>query len=275
MEKKYKYSVITFITNGYEVLREVRNKQDDVEYILVTDDKNLKSETWKVVYEPLLDTDSINGVVKMFLIKYNAYKYVSSDVFIRIDHSMQILDSLDWLIDLFNEGNYDVLTAQHYCRYLFEDEYDAWMDTRGLDWKFKAKFFEKARLCDYDYNWPGMFETTVQIYRKSGELKDFFKDMLYCVLDGSIYGECDKNDQCYNTVLLMSKYNNRLKTKVVSNNLLWNKSLQICHHGCYVYQHDRRRDLEGYTIQYGYWRGERLELEFFENNDLYNIDSYE
>lgn len=49
---KYKYTILTFIIGkNYELLHEIVNKQNDVEYVLVTDDKELKSNTWNIVYD--------------------------------------------------------------------------------------------------------------------------------------------------------------------------------------------------------------------------------
>ena len=52
--KLYKYSVLCYIFNGYEQVREVQEKDPNAEYILVTDDPKLKSKTWKVVYDEKL-----------------------------------------------------------------------------------------------------------------------------------------------------------------------------------------------------------------------------
>jgi len=47
-----RYSILTFIIGkGYEKVHEIVNKQDDVEYILVTNDKDLQSKSWNVVYD--------------------------------------------------------------------------------------------------------------------------------------------------------------------------------------------------------------------------------
>ena len=44
---KLKYSILTFIIGkNYEKVHEISNKQEDVEYVLVTDDNELKSNTW-------------------------------------------------------------------------------------------------------------------------------------------------------------------------------------------------------------------------------------
>lgn len=45
-----RYSVLTFIIGrGYEKVHELLHKQDDVDYVLVTDDPSLASSTWRVV----------------------------------------------------------------------------------------------------------------------------------------------------------------------------------------------------------------------------------
>ena len=49
-----KYSILCYIINNYENVKEVIEKDPNAEYILVTDDKNLKSSTWNVVYDESL-----------------------------------------------------------------------------------------------------------------------------------------------------------------------------------------------------------------------------
>ncbi len=48
-----RYTVLTYIFNGYEQVHEVGEKDFDADYVLVTDDPNLKSETWRVIYDPM------------------------------------------------------------------------------------------------------------------------------------------------------------------------------------------------------------------------------
>lgn len=40
-----KYSIVSYVFNGYEIPREVQNPDPDVEYIMVTDDENTKLNT--------------------------------------------------------------------------------------------------------------------------------------------------------------------------------------------------------------------------------------
>lgn len=83
-----KYSVLTFIIGkGYEKVHEIENMQDDVEYLLVTDDSDLKSNTWKVIYdEDLLSFKT--PFERCFRVRYNVFKYCITDICITIDGSM-------------------------------------------------------------------------------------------------------------------------------------------------------------------------------------------
>ena len=45
-----RYTVLTYIFNGYEFVHEVGEKDPEADYVLVTDDPNITSETWRVVY---------------------------------------------------------------------------------------------------------------------------------------------------------------------------------------------------------------------------------
>ena len=49
---KFKYTILSFIIGkNYERVHEIKNKQDDVEYLLITDDPELESDTWTVIID--------------------------------------------------------------------------------------------------------------------------------------------------------------------------------------------------------------------------------
>ena len=50
LKRKYKYSILTCIFNKYETLKPIKDFREDVEYVCVTDDKDLTSEQWKIIY---------------------------------------------------------------------------------------------------------------------------------------------------------------------------------------------------------------------------------
>jgi hypothetical protein len=99
-----RYSVLTFIIGqGYEKVHELLYKQDDVDYVLVTDDPSLKSSTWRVVCEQSL-LQYKTPFEKCFSIRYDVFKYAQASTCVTIDGSMQVKGSLDKLIDAFDKG---------------------------------------------------------------------------------------------------------------------------------------------------------------------------
>ena len=70
-----KYLVFSQIFNNYEPVREVEVKDENADYVLFTDNKETTSDTWKVIYLDLLDTNDIDGYQKNILFKYTFYKF--------------------------------------------------------------------------------------------------------------------------------------------------------------------------------------------------------
>lgn len=66
----------------------------------MTDNKNLKSDTWNVIYDESL-LKYKNAFERCFTVRYNPFKYISSDVCVTIDGSMKMKGSLDPIINSF------------------------------------------------------------------------------------------------------------------------------------------------------------------------------
>ena len=120
MKKKYRYSVLTYIFGDYDNVKEVLDPQDDVEYICVTDNKKMSSKTWKMVYDKTLDGLSI--FEKCYTVRFNLFNYVSTDICIRLDGSLEVCKSLDPFIEKFNKGNYEIALMPH-SRFNLLEEY--------------------------------------------------------------------------------------------------------------------------------------------------------
>lgn len=84
------YSVLTCNFGNYEIVREVRNPNPNVEYILVTDDHNLKSDTWTIVYEDFLK--DYTAYAASWYVKSHPFEFVNTDTVLWIDGSINILD---------------------------------------------------------------------------------------------------------------------------------------------------------------------------------------
>lgn len=163
----YKYTILTFIIGkGYELLHEVVNLQPDVEYILVTDDKDLKSNTWKVIYdEGLLKYQS--GFERCFYVRYNVFRYCSTEICVTIDGSIEVSGSLDKLVETFNNGKYDICLMPHPLWPDFISEYQAWIRMRNYPKENSQLFFKLMSDAKYDCSYKGLFQLCFSIKRKS------------------------------------------------------------------------------------------------------------
>lgn len=124
------YSVLCYIINNYENVHEVLEKDPNAEYILVTDDKNLKSSTWNVVYdESLLSLPSVFD--RCYSIRFNVFKYCHAPICIYIDGNVQVNKPLKPLVEAFKNGKYDMCLMPHPFRFSFSSEYQAWVQGRG------------------------------------------------------------------------------------------------------------------------------------------------
>ena len=100
-----KYSILTYIFNKGDILREAP-KDDNIEYICVTDNPELKSDTWKIIIdEDLVGKDSEYA---SFYVRYHPFKYCNSNICMRIDGSIQIKESLVSMFEEFDNSNKDI-----------------------------------------------------------------------------------------------------------------------------------------------------------------------
>ena len=195
----FKYCVISLNFNNYEIVREVLEKSEQCDYFLFTDNKNLTSSTWNVIYLPEFDTDDLTGIQKMHMFKWQCYKYIPNleeyKYIFRVDGSILIKKSLTPIIEYINKYKYDLYTNIHVWRDSFGIEYDEFINVRGLNPMYKEIFYSYTNNDNI-----GLIETTIMIYRNCKEVFNLI-DNVYKVIKK--YNNCkDHNDQCYFTNVL-------------------------------------------------------------------------
>lgn len=105
---KYRYTIITCNFGNYEIVREVKNPLQDVEYIYITDDPNLTSETWNVIYDETYNSYQF-PFDKVIKFRSKCLEYCNSDICIRIDGSINICGvSFENTINEFNKCGSDI-----------------------------------------------------------------------------------------------------------------------------------------------------------------------
>ena len=110
-ERRLKYSVVTINIGGYELVHEILEKSENAEYILLTDDHSLKSDTWTIKY---IENEFIDDpFYTVFKIRYNIFDYVNTDIAFIVDGSIRINKNLDIFIQKMEENNSDCCLFLH------------------------------------------------------------------------------------------------------------------------------------------------------------------
>ena len=169
-----KYTVFTYIFGkNKEQLREPKFINTKVEYICVTDQNDLKSKNWKIIYEPLVDIKSLRD--KTALVKFNPFKYTNADRIIIQDSSLECISSLE---DLFLEiEKYDICLKKHPLRNNLEEELPLWK-VRGLTSLQINKFKNMAEKDNIKLSDIPLYECCVIGIKNNKETKELSNTLL-------------------------------------------------------------------------------------------------
>ena len=159
-----KYSVLTFIFDNYEVLREVQEIDEDAEYICVTDSDTLSSSTWTIIRETSFEGKT--PFEKCWNVRYNCFKYCTTDICIRVDGSIQINKSLKPIIDDFEDGEFDACLMVHPYRNNFINEYNEWIKSRHYSLQQAKRCISFMDSLGYNLLYKGMFQLCFSIQRR-------------------------------------------------------------------------------------------------------------
>lgn len=205
-----KYTVLTYIIGNYEKVHEIKfdtkTLTPNVEYLLVTDNENLKSDTWTVIYDKDLDNNTQTSFDKVFSIRYGLFKYATNDICLRIDGSIGINKPLTPIIKLFVDGGYDACLNIHPGRTFLIDEYNAWIGFRNFPLKEAQTHLDYiVNVLGYDIHTKGLIEQNFAINIKNDLTKNIDNDMLK-ILRNVGNGQCTRLDQTLFTAYLSLKH---------------------------------------------------------------------
>ncbi|MCQ2379042.1 MAG: hypothetical protein MJ016_07560 [Victivallaceae bacterium] len=223
----YKYTIITFIFNHYEIVHEVQNPDPEVEYILVTDDPETTSKTWKII----VDEDLLGPPFeKSFSVRYNVFKYASTDVCVILDGAVAIRKSIDEVVEAFQTDHCDLGIILHTDRDNFIDEYNCWMSFRQYPLEQTKKFFRMISRTKYDLNYRGLFCATMIIKRRCRIISDIDTMTMAFLRYLGPGNDIERLDQ---TVLTYVVHTFFPETKVfpLSEIILYSNHLLLCDHG--------------------------------------------
>lgn len=169
-KREAKYTVMTYIFGDYEFPHEVMEKDPDAEYLLITDDPNLKSATWDVICDPSLA--GRNPIESNYDVRLHPFRYAHTDVVVRIDGSIELKKSLAPLLKDFNDGGYDRCLMIHPARNNFEQELECWITQRHYPQEVADRTLRMMKAWGYDLDYQGMFQGCFEIVRNTEKNRD-------------------------------------------------------------------------------------------------------
>lgn len=144
--KQYRYTIITCNFGNYEIMREVVNPLDDVEYLYVTDDNSVTSKTWNIIYDKSYD-EYTEPFDKVIMFRSRVLEYCHSPLCIRIDGSIGIHgNSFEETVNEMNKNGNDISFIISPRFHTYENEMYAWENQRGVE---SIKILEFANYCKH------------------------------------------------------------------------------------------------------------------------------
>ncbi len=135
-----KIVVYTALTGNYDDVREVLYKEENVDYLLFTNNPSLKSRTWQVkLVESDLDNVLLSREIKMLPYKYLRDEYETS---IYIDANAVIYGELSELTRCLGEGK-TFAVSRHSIRKSVKEEIDACVKLRNTDQVAAEKQYDR------------------------------------------------------------------------------------------------------------------------------------
>lgn len=248
MIDKPKISILTFIFGQYELLREVQNYQSNIEYVCVTDNFQLKSNTWKIIIDKNLV--GFEPFRKVLEVRYNPFKYVHSDICLIIDGSIQILQHPRILLDFFANSNYELATLVHPNRHSVLTEIDTWKFARNLP-DFDVNVCKQLiSNISYDANYKGLFQVSIILVKNTRTVNRLFSQILAMNNKCAIKNSTFRVDQILFTMIVNKEHNIENKLLPLSSKELYGKYFMYCRHGTNI--PIRRYPINKYKEDYQY-----------------------
>ena len=216
MEVKKRYTVLTYIFCGYEKVHEIGEKDPEADYVLITDDPQLKSETWQVVYDPMLDTYSPFG--KCYDVRFHPFRYAKTPIVVRIDGSVEVRQSLKPIVDEFERGKYDRCVMIHPHRNKMCEEYTEWVRTRNYPLTQATKCMKAMHRFGFDLETRGLIQGCFEVVRNTAVNHDL-NDMTFGLLALMGNGRIERLDQTV-TSFVLQRFFPKMKLMYVSESII-------------------------------------------------------
>lgn len=171
-----KNCLFTTLIDDYDILNEV-NKIEGWDYLYFTNNINLKSKTWKVIYHPHETKEKLDSYKLSRYYKTNYKKYLSSyDKLIYCDARMKVVGNINELLKRLD--GVDISFMKHPHANNIKEEMKrvsvGGLERKGVVDKIKERY-EKE---NYKYD-NGLFAGGVLIFKNNERTSNFFNEWWY------------------------------------------------------------------------------------------------
>lgn len=136
----FKYSVVTSIFNNFEIVHEIENPIEGVEYVLVTDNPNIVSKTWTVKIFDKYDKIEYPELNWLY-VKFFPFEFCENDYCLYIDGSFTIKSDLSKFISYFINNKCEYALAPELAYTSMNHMIDCWKNSGVYDNADNAKFY--------------------------------------------------------------------------------------------------------------------------------------
>ncbi|MDF0533018.1 DUF616 domain-containing protein [Shewanella sp. A32] len=160
---KNKRLVYTVIFGGYDTLNDFDFTPTDVDYVCITDDPNLQSNSWKIVYvekESIEDPILLNRMYKFF--PYKFFEYSES---IYLDGNISVKSDLNFIFDKYLSLG-DIAIPKHPFRTCIYQEAKECISIGKADSQQVNSQMSKYKYEGFPQNF-GLFENNIIVRRHS------------------------------------------------------------------------------------------------------------
>lgn len=232
-----KYSILSCIFANYEMVREIPKPNPDIEYIMVTDNPNLKSETWNILYYPQL-LDYPEGPDRWAYVRYHPFEFVNTDICLYIDGSIQIKEDPIDMLDYFAGMSWEYGTLQNTIVNNIRAEVDRWAYYEYYGFTKKDEDRVIKFLDDVGYQSEGLLQSTIIIY-KNTKLTHMINDHTWTTM--FLWGPDKQVDRINQTALTYAVYKMAYhdpRFVLMHNRFLFSKWFEYYYHNTTISQRE-------------------------------------
>lgn len=243
----YKYSILMYNFNDYEIMREPEAIDPECEYIYITDNPKMQEQTkvWKVIVDK--DLEGLSIFDKCYSVRFNLFKYATAPVCIYMDGSFQIHKSLRKIYEDFMKSGSDLGLHIHYNRVDLLSEYNTWVLERNYPFSQYLKCLNFIHESGYDFTYRGLYECSFRIC-KNTELNKEIDTRVFQTLKNLGTDCIERLDQpiyCF----ILNKYYSSTKIFPVSQCWFFTGYLNHCaHRSNTAYPNMSRFTTKGYVF---------------------------